>query len=188
MIWIQSFPSSRPVAIPRLKSPVCPTILPIPAWRIVGFMTFPMVLASRIWTRVVLSISPDHNHNHNTTGAAYDDIFFFSLNNIDMLCLHIRMKQPKLNRINFESNTNVLKCLLLLIETNKTLQQHTSRNNKHLQNSNVHAKVTLLLQYTHPLMMAQAQSESTRVPISYGSFIKHFPPDTIKSIRLLERT
>ena len=27
--------------------------------------------------------------------------------------LHIRMKQPKLNRINFESSTNVLKCISL---------------------------------------------------------------------------
>ena len=34
--------------------------------------------------------------------------------------------------------------------TNKTLQQHTSINNKHLQSSNVHAKSTSLLQYTHP--------------------------------------
>ena len=78
-------------------------------------------------------------------------------NNIQKLqileVLHIRMKLPKLKRIYFESSTNVLKCLkllLLLIEMNKMLQQHTTINNKHLQSSNVHAKVTLLLQYTHP--------------------------------------
>ena len=63
--------------------------------------------------------------------------------------LHIRMKQPKLNRMNFESSTNVHYQLLQLIETNKMLQ-HTCINNKHLQSSNVHAKVTSLLQYTHP--------------------------------------
>ena len=33
---------------------------------------------------------------------------------------------------------------------NQTLQQHTIISNKHLQNSNVHAKATSLLQYTHP--------------------------------------
>ena len=61
------------------------------------------------------------------------------------------MKLPKLNIINFKCITNVLKCLLLLLpllETNKT-RQHTSINNKHLQSSNIHAKVTSLLQYTH---------------------------------------
>ena len=63
------------------------------------------------------------------------------------------MKQPKLKRIHFESSTYVLKCLTAATSKNelknKTLQQHTSRNNKHLQSSNVHTKVTLLLQYTH---------------------------------------
>ena len=33
---------------------------------------------------------------------------------------------------------------------NKMLQQYTSIKNKHLQTSNVHAKVTSHLQYTHP--------------------------------------
>ena len=28
LVWIQSFPSPRPVAIPRLKSPVCSTVYP----------------------------------------------------------------------------------------------------------------------------------------------------------------
>ena len=62
------------------------------------------------------------------------------------------MKQPKLNRINFKSSTIIHKCLkllLVLIETNKTPQPHPSLNNKHLQSSNVHAKVTSLWQYTH---------------------------------------
>ena len=36
-----SFPSPRPVAIPGIKSPVCPTILSIAGWRIVGFIAFP---------------------------------------------------------------------------------------------------------------------------------------------------
>ena len=37
---------------------------------------------------------------------------------------------------------------MLLIEMNKTQQQHNNINNKHLPSSNVHAKVTSLLQYT----------------------------------------
>ena len=44
---------------------------------------------------------------------------------------------------------------------NKT-QQYTSINNKHLQSSNVHAKVSSLLQY----MITQDQAESTRVTIN----------------------
>ena len=35
--------------------------------------------------------------------------------------------------------------------------------------------------------MAQDPAESIRVAISYGSFINQFQPDTIKSIRQLER-
>ena len=73
------------------------------------------------------------------------------------------MKQPKLNKINSESCTNVLQLLLLLIETNKTLQ-HTSKNNKHLHCSIVHANVTLLFQYTPP-MVAQDRTESTTVTV-----------------------
>ena len=67
------FSSLRLVAIPRLNSPVFPTILPIDGGRIVGFILFPRVLTlyemqtatSRIWTRVAISISCDVNH-HNT--------------------------------------------------------------------------------------------------------------------------
>ena len=44
-IWIQSFPSPKLVATPRLKSPVCPTIHPELMGRIVGFIPFSMVLA-----------------------------------------------------------------------------------------------------------------------------------------------
>ena len=54
----------RPVAIPRLKSLVCTTILPIAGGRIVWFIPFPKVIAlskmqkalSRFWTRVTMSI------------------------------------------------------------------------------------------------------------------------------------
>ena len=69
---------------------------------------------------------------------------------------------------------------------NKMLQQHTSIN-KHLQ-------VVMYMQRSrhfcsiHTLMMAQDRVESTRLTISYGSFINQFPLDTIKSIRQLERT
>ena len=39
------FPSPRLVVIPRLNTPLAPTILPIAGARIVGFMPFPRVLA-----------------------------------------------------------------------------------------------------------------------------------------------
>ena len=68
-VWIQSFPSPRLVASPRLKNQVCPTILPIDGGRIIGFILFPRVLVlcemqlawSRFWTRVAVSISYDDN-------------------------------------------------------------------------------------------------------------------------------
>ena len=74
-VWIQSFPSPRLVASPRLKNLVCPTILPIAGGRIIGFIPFPRVsvlcemqsASSRIWTRVAVSISYDDNHY--TTGT-----------------------------------------------------------------------------------------------------------------------
>ena len=67
---IQSFPSPRLFASPRLKNLVCPTSLPIAGGRIIGFIPFPSVLvlcemqsvSSRIWTRVAVSISYDDNH------------------------------------------------------------------------------------------------------------------------------
>ena len=73
-VSIQSFPSPRLVASPRLKILVCPTILPIAGGRIIGFIPFQRVLvlcemqsvSSRIWTRVAVSISYDDNHY--TTG------------------------------------------------------------------------------------------------------------------------
>ena len=68
-VWIQSFPSPRLVASPRMKNLVCPTILPIAGGRIIGYIPFPRVLvlcemqsvSSRIWTRVAVSISCDDN-------------------------------------------------------------------------------------------------------------------------------
>ena len=70
-VWIQSFPSPRLVASPKLKNPVCPTAV----GRIIGFIHFPRVLVlcemqlywSRIWTRVAVSFSDDDNHY--TTGT-----------------------------------------------------------------------------------------------------------------------
>ena len=67
-VWIQSFPS-RFIAILRLKSLVCPTILPIAERIIAGFMPFPKVLTvcemqialSGIWTLVTTSYD-DHKH------------------------------------------------------------------------------------------------------------------------------
>ena len=69
-VWNQSFPSLKQVAAPTLKNLVCPTILPIAGWRIIGFIPFPRVLvlcemqsvSFRIWTRVAVSISFDDNH------------------------------------------------------------------------------------------------------------------------------
>ena len=71
-VWTQRCLSSRSVAIPRLKSPVCPTILSIASERIVGFMPSSKGISamwnahsSRIWTWVIIS----YNSNHYTTGT-----------------------------------------------------------------------------------------------------------------------
>ena len=80
-VWIQSFPSPRLVAIPRLKSPVCPTIYYIAGGRIVGFITFPKDIsviwnANRISTwspcpfPMTVNIIPHtHTHMHTHTHA-----------------------------------------------------------------------------------------------------------------------
>ena len=67
---LTGFPSPWPVAVPRLKSPVCPTNLLLAGREIVVFVPFPRVLAqwemktasSRIWTRVAVFISYDGIH------------------------------------------------------------------------------------------------------------------------------
>ena len=79
-VWIQSFPSPRLVASPKLKNLVSPTILPIAGGRIIGFIPFPRLLvlcemqsvSSRIWTRVAVSISYDDN-NYTTGTPSPDD-------------------------------------------------------------------------------------------------------------------
>ena len=66
-VWIQSFPSPRQVASPRLEEPSLPYYLPIAGGRLFGFMPFPRVLVlcemqsilSGIWTRVTVPISYD---------------------------------------------------------------------------------------------------------------------------------
>ena len=81
--WILSFHSPKPVAIPRLKSPVCPIILPIGWGRIVGFIPFPKILElckiktapCRIWTQFHVSIS--YNNIHNTTCSSYIYIYIY---------------------------------------------------------------------------------------------------------------
>ena len=80
------FPFSypRPVAIPRLKSPVWPTILPIAGGKIVGFIPFPRVLmlcemqtaSSRIWTHFTESISYDDIHNQNAEECICCNVFW----------------------------------------------------------------------------------------------------------------
>ena len=78
-VWVQSFPSPRLVASPKLKNLVCPTILSIAGGRIIGFIPFPRVLVlremqlawSRIWTRVAVSISYDDNQNTTGTSSLY---------------------------------------------------------------------------------------------------------------------
>ena len=50
----------------------------------------------------------------------------------------------------------------------------------------VYCKSDVTTIYT-PLMMAQDQTESTRIKISYGTF-NHFSPVTVKSFQQLERT
>ena len=66
----------------KAEEPSLSYYLPIAGGRIIGFIPFPRVLvlcemqsvSSRIWTRVTVSISCDHNHyttgdNHYTTGT-----------------------------------------------------------------------------------------------------------------------
>ena len=63
---IQRFSSSRPVARPMLKSPVCPT-----GGRFIGFILLPKVLmlwemqtaSFRIWTRVAMFTFYENNHD-----------------------------------------------------------------------------------------------------------------------------
>ena len=55
-----------------------------------------------------------------------------------------------------------------------------------LQSSNVHAKVTSLLKYTH-LMMAQDWAESIKENVNYGRFINQLPLDIIKLMWQFER-
>ena len=81
--WIQNFPSPRLVTYPRLKSPVCPTILPIAGRRIYGFIPFPRVLAlyemqtalSRIWTQFSESIF--FYDNHDTTIIVFKSCSYY---------------------------------------------------------------------------------------------------------------
>ena len=71
-VWNQSFPSPRLVA----EEPSLPYYLPIAGGIIIGFIPFPRVLvlcempsvSSRIWTRVLVSISYDDNNY--TTGIS----------------------------------------------------------------------------------------------------------------------
>ena len=68
-IWIQSFPSPTPAAIPV----VCITILPIAQWRIIGFIPFSRICemqsaSSLIWNRFAVSIF--YNDNHYTTNSS----------------------------------------------------------------------------------------------------------------------
>ena len=82
---ILEFFSPRLVASPRLKNPVCPTILLIAGGRIIRVLLFPRVLllcemhsvSSRIWTHVTVSISYDDNHY--TTGTSILFVCTYSL-------------------------------------------------------------------------------------------------------------
>ena len=73
-VWIQSCPSPRLVASPRLKNLVA-------GGRIIEFIPFPRVLVlcerqsvlSGIWTRIAVSISCDDNHY--TTGTSKNSVF-----------------------------------------------------------------------------------------------------------------
>ena len=56
-----------------------------------------------------------------------------------------------------------------------------------MESSNVCAKVTSLLQYTHTLMMTQNKAESTREPINHGRCMNQFWLHIITSIQQLER-
>ena len=81
-VWIQSF-SSRPVAIPKLKSPVCLTILSIAGGKIARLITFPKLFVlcgiqtalSRIWTRVSVSISHDDIQHITRASTIFTHLF-----------------------------------------------------------------------------------------------------------------
>ena len=76
LVWIQSFPSSRLVALPKLKNPVS-FILSVTERRRDWFMPFPRALVqreiqialSRIWTQFTNSISYDNNHYIKSTSS-----------------------------------------------------------------------------------------------------------------------
>ena len=91
-VWIQSFPSSRPVEEPSL-----PYYFPIAGGIIVGFIPFPgiqmlceMQLAlSRIWTRVTVSIS--YSDNHQTISTSMHEFEY-----VDMCaCMYVCMRSNK---------------------------------------------------------------------------------------------
>ena len=71
------FSFSKISSLTKAEEPCLPYYLPIAGRRIIGFIPFPRVLvlyemqsvSSRIWTRVVVSISYDDNHY--TTGTIY---------------------------------------------------------------------------------------------------------------------
>ena len=91
------FLSPRLIPILRLKSSVCPTILSIAGWRIVGFIPFPRVLvlcemqtaSSKIWTWVATFIS----YNIHCTTSTWEDPYmtiFINYNNSDSSCPAVR--------------------------------------------------------------------------------------------------
>ena len=75
-MWIQSFPSPRPVPIAELKSLVYPTNYSLlegealASYLLQGYLSYEKMQTalSRIWTRVAVSISYDDNHY--TTSAS----------------------------------------------------------------------------------------------------------------------
>ena len=75
------FSFSSTSCLPKAVEPSLPYYLPIAGGRIIGFIPFPRVLVqcemqlawSRIWTRVVVSLSYDDNHYTTGTSISYDD-------------------------------------------------------------------------------------------------------------------
>ena len=116
-VWIQSFPSPRLVASPRLKNLVCPR------GRIIGFIPFPRVLElcemqsvrSRIWTRVAVSISSDDNH-YTTSTNFHDDEPIVIFSSLLYLLEAILDRWPNLIRMHRTGNMDIdVKILLDLI-------------------------------------------------------------------------
>ena len=71
--FFSSFPSPRPVAIPKIKSPVCPTIYPWLEGEYLSQEYWALCEMQRVWTRDVTFNSYDDIHY--TTSASWTNFY-----------------------------------------------------------------------------------------------------------------